>query len=93
MKKILIILLVLMGCIVGFAQLIELRGVETKWVDDGYSFYNMNSISVSIDAELYNSSQTLINTKSFTIKSKETYIWKITKPSGGYVKYKAYKIL
>lgn len=92
MKKILIILLVLMGGIVGFAQLIELRGVETKWVDDGYSFYNMNSISVSIDAELY-SDDKLVNTKSFTIKSKETYIWKITKHSDGYVKYKAYKIL
>lgn len=48
----------------------------------GYSFYNMNSIPVSVDAKLYerrsdsNMSATLVETKSFVLNSKESYIWK-----------------
>ena len=71
----------------------EVHGVETKltkysgpeygsknlWF--GYSFTNMNSIPVSIDAELYEITRTredgkIVSTKSFTLKSGETYIWK-----------------
>ncbi|MGM9774184.1 MAG: hypothetical protein ACI3Y2_03145 [Candidatus Egerieousia sp.] len=49
----------------------------------GFSFTNMNSIPVSVDAELYSAIREhssveyrLITTKSFTLKSGETYIWK-----------------
>lgn len=70
----------------------EVHGVETKltkysgseygsknlWF--GYSFTNMNSIPVSIDAELYETRTRedgkIVSTKSFTLKSGETYIWK-----------------
>lgn len=56
---------------------------ESKYYNTwfGYEFHNMNSIPVSVDAKLYRkwSSQddyTLINTKSFVLNSKESYIWK-----------------
>ena len=87
----------LMSSVVGFAQLSELKGVETKLViyDDqeykyynsyteyyshstewfGFSFYNMNSITVSVEAELYYAGK-LVDTKTFSLASKETYIWK-----------------
>lgn len=48
----------------------------------GYEFHNMNSIPVSVDAKLYrkgwrdDDEYTLINTKSFVLNSKESYIWK-----------------
>lgn len=56
----------LMSTVVGFSQLSEVKGVETKldvydgkiygynkteWF--GYSFYNMNGFRVSVEAELY----------------------------------------
>lgn len=50
---------------------------STKWF--GYSFYNMNSIPVSVDAELYcveYGREKLVSTKAFNLKSKETYVWK-----------------
>ena len=50
---------------------------STKWF--GYSFYNMNSIPVSVDAELYcveYGIEELVSTKVFNLKSKETYVWK-----------------
>ena len=96
----------LMSSVVGFAQLSEVKGVETKLVvyDGseyevrngssrsgglnyrsstkwfGYSFYNMNSIPVSVEAELYKThdykGQLLVTTKTFNLKPGETYIWK-----------------
>lgn len=51
----------------------------------GYSFYNMNSIPVSVDAELYKRYyneaysryiEDLVDTKTFVLKSGENYIWK-----------------
>lgn len=87
----------LMSSVVGFAQLSEVKGVETKlviydgqeyeyWGDNaryasystewfGFSFYNMNSIPVSVEAELYYAGK-LVDTKTFSLASKETYIWK-----------------
>lgn len=74
----------------------EVRGVETKLVTYyssekrekyfGYEFYNMNSIPVSIDAELYyrsspNNEAILEETKSFVLDSKEKYIWKFEQNS------------
>lgn len=92
----------LMSSVVGFAQLSEVKGVETKvviydgpeyraaydknsysfkyhsstkWF--GFSFYNMNSISVSVEAELYQEDNgKMVATKSFNLKPNETYIWK-----------------
>lgn len=66
MKKICILIFTLMSSILGFSQLLEVKGVETKldvydgkiyannetkWF--GYSFYNMNGFHVSVEAELY----------------------------------------
>ena len=87
----------LMSSITSFAQLSEVKGVETKIAiyDDqeydyynaksgdyaystewfGFSFYNMNSIAVSVEAELYYAGK-LVDTKAFSLASKETYIWK-----------------
>lgn len=74
----------------------EVRGVETKLATYysseecekyfGYEFYNMNSIPVSIDAELYYRSNPsyeaiLKETKSFVLDSKEKYIWKFEQKS------------
>lgn len=47
----------------------------------GYQFLNLNSIPVSVDAELYvtnelTEEQNLRDTKTFVIEPKETYIWK-----------------
>ena len=95
----------LMSSVVGFAQLSEIKGVETKlviydgseysvacgyadrYMRDyqyksstkwfGFSFYNMNSISVSVEAELYQECDgKLVTTKTFNLKPNETYIWK-----------------
>lgn len=103
----------LMSCVVGFAQLLEVKGVETKLViyDGseyeayafsgsyksstkwfGYSFYNMNSIPVSVEAELYKThddkGQWLVATKTFNLKPGETYIWKHENTSAFKVNYK-----
>lgn len=91
----------LVSSVVGFAQLLELKGVETKLViyDGreyyvktyseqyksctkwfGYSFYNMNSIPVSVEARLYENDDDdgprMITTKTFNLKPGEAYIWK-----------------
>lgn len=53
------------------------EGGSTLWF--GFSFYNMNSIPVSVDAKLYeryDTCVTLIDTKSFVLEPKESYIWK-----------------
>lgn len=51
---------------------------STRWF--GYSFYNMNSIPVSVEAELYcvleNGREKLEDTKTFNLRSQETYVWK-----------------
>lgn len=95
-----------MSSVVGFAQLSEVKGVETKLVvyDGseykavtgtsrsgshyyrssikwfGYSFYNMNSIPVSVEARLYENDEyrgpKIITTKTFNLKPGEAYIWK-----------------
>lgn len=107
----------LMSSVVGFAQLSEVKGVETKLVvydgseykvrdgssrsgDSyykystkwfGYSFYNMNSIPVSVEAELYKThdykGQLLVTTKTFNLKPGETYIWKHENTSAFMVNY------
>ena len=107
----------LMSSVVGFAQLSEVKGVETKLVvydgseykveagrsrgGDyhykyftkwfGYSFYNMNSIPVSVEAELYKThdykGQLLVTTKTFNLKPGETYIWKHENTSAFKVNY------
>lgn len=107
----------LMSSVVGFAQLSEVKGVETKLVVYngseykvrngssrngnslykystkwfGYSFYNMNSIPVSVEAELYKThdykGQLLVTTKTFNLKPGETYIWKHENTSAFKVNY------
>lgn len=71
----------------------EVRGVETRlkvyngsqygyyghYLWYGYAFTNMNSIPVSVDAELYRDTSygnRLVETKTFVLESQETYIWK-----------------
>ncbi len=104
MKKMCILIFALMSSVVGFAQLLEVKGVETKLViyDGseyevrtfsrgyrssttstkwfGYSFYNMNSIPVSVEARLYENYRydgpRIITTKTFNLEPGEAYIWK-----------------
>lgn len=92
MKKLFIILVVMLGIATTqiYAQN-EVRGVETKLVKYysiekktdylGYEFYNMNSIPVSIDVELWmkkydDDEYKVVETKTFVLDSKERYIWK-----------------
>ena len=88
MKKAFVIFFIAMiSSIVSYGQLQEVRGVETKlttyyngseeWF--GYSFYNMNSIPVSVEAELHCISfgeDKVKDVKTFNLKSGEEYIWK-----------------
>ena len=46
---------------------------STKWF--GFSFYNMNTIPISVDAVLYYGGN-IVDSKSFVLKSNESYIWK-----------------
>lgn len=87
-KAFLIFFIAMISSIVSFGQLQEVKGVETKlttyyngsskWY--GYSFYNMNSIPVSVEAELHEVSNekgdNVIDVKTFNLKSNEEYIWK-----------------
>lgn len=97
-KAFLIFFIAMISSIVSFGQLQEVKGVETKlttyegssyykgdynyteWF--GFSFYNMNSIPVSVEAELhriYNNQgrhDEVIDVKTFNLKSGEEYIWK-----------------
>ncbi len=110
-----------------FAQLKEVRGVQTRVVeyksDDyiayhdaynnsngpgynrhGFEFKNENNYSVWVETELYDSNGKIVDTKSFTLNAKESYVWKVgdklihytwlayeDKYDQYYVKYKAYK--
>jgi len=108
MKKILLCILLFSATLTGFAQLPEVKGIETKWTTYdggttyticeksgsyypdgcksiekdtyfGYSFLNMNSYSVTVEAELWitdDNGKTLLDTKSFVLDSKECYVWK-----------------
>lgn len=62
----------------GSNRIQSLYKYSTKWF--GYSFCNMNSIPISVEAEFYvvrwQSKPELVDTKTFNLKSKETYIWK-----------------
>ena len=86
-KAFLIFFIAMMSSIVSFGQLQEVKGVETKlttyyngssnWF--GYSFYNMNSIPVSIEAELHEVSEKgdkVIDVKTFNLQPKEEYVLK-----------------
>lgn len=78
----------MISSIVSFGQLQEVKGVETKlttyyngssrWF--GYSFYNMNSIPVSVEVELHEVSEkngdNVIDVKTFNLQSKEEYVLK-----------------
>ena len=101
MKKLFLFLVVMISVSnLAFAQN-EVRGVETKiskyegprysakgdcYLWFGYQFTNLNSISVSVDVELYRDDE-LISTKSFVLKSKEIYIWKFEHNSDFQVYY------
>ncbi len=89
MKKAFVIFFIAMiSSIVSFGQLQEVKGVETKLTTYyngskerfGYSFYNMNSIPVSVEAELHKVSEKngdeVIDVKTFNLQPKEEYIWK-----------------
>lgn len=87
-KAFLIFFIAMMSSIVSFGQLQEVKGVETKlttyyngssdWF--GYSFYNMNSIPVSVEAELHEVSEkngdNVIDVKTFNLQPKEEYVLK-----------------
>lgn len=128
MKKIIVFLTVLMclASVNAFAQLKEVRGVQTRVVEyqgdkkmayhdwsenpepgykrHGFEFNNENNYSVWVETELYYSDGRIVDTKSFTLNAKESYVWKVgdklIKSIYGeytdcydkyYVKYKAYK--
>lgn len=120
MKKMMIVITVLMclTSINGFAQLKEVRGVQTRVVEykndegnerHGFEFKNENSYPVWVEAELvtqgfvYDGYSEVIggtrDTKNFTLKAGETYIWKCGERmywkrdyyDRYFVKYKAYK--
>lgn len=86
-KAFLIFFIAMISSIVSFGQLQEVKGVETKlttyyngraWF--GYSFYNMNSIPVSVEVELHEVSETngdnVIDVKTFNLQPKEEYVLK-----------------
>ena len=129
MKKLFLLVSAVFAIIVCYAQLKEVRGIQTsavKYYDEdykmnvgGFEFVNENDYSVWVDAELctqgftYNDDTYTYTyvirgtraTKSFSLKPKETYVWKcgdkmIFKEYSGdygdysekfYVQYKAYK--
>lgn len=100
-KAFLIFFIAMISSIVSFGQLQEVKGVETKlttyyngssdWF--GFSFYNMNSIPVSIEAELhciYRSEDKVIDVKTFNLKPGEEYIWKRENDTDFKVEYTDY---
>lgn len=105
MKKAFVIFFIAMiSSIVSFGQLQEVKGVETKlttyyngsgeWF--GYSFYNMNSIPVSVEAELHRIypseyEDKVIDVKTFNLKPGEEYIWKQENNSNFSVEYGSYR--
>lgn len=126
MKKAIILFCLVMSLFTtsAFAQLQEVRGIETRLVEYignsyslegvlvdenipmyGFELHNTNSITVSVDIELYYKSSDgdkLVTTKSVTLKPGETYIfkqeklWTFIKKEGRinnyYIRYKAYKV-
>lgn len=80
-------------------------GGEDKYPWFAYEFTNLNSIPVSVEVELYSTRNTndfrIIATKSFVLKSGESYVFKTNEKGIDeglyqkyyYVKYKAYKLL
>lgn len=120
MKKTMAILSILLCCmsINSYAQLKEVRGVQTRVVTyydtdkkrelHGFEFKNENNYSVWVEAELVTQGFTYDysevtggtrDTKNFTLKAGETYIWKCGERmywnrdyyDRYFVKYKAYK--
>ena len=106
MKKIFVILGVCaITAIVAYAQLVEVRGVETKMVKsrekgDEYSnfeFRNTNKFKVSVEAELWTTGYGLVNegrksAKDFVLSAGETYTWKTELwHTGAYTYYVKYK--
>lgn len=84
-KAFLIFFIAMISSIVSFGQLQEVKGVETKlttYCSDwfGYSFYNMNSIPVSVESELHEvcgkNGDNVIDVKTFILQPKEEYVWK-----------------
>lgn len=103
MKKVLLIVCLTLSMFATSAFSQEVRGVETRRVtyegpmyqhyDDwyntyyGFEFHNLNSISVSVDIEIYLKSyetdnrgvpipDKLIDTKTIVLKPNETYVYK-----------------
>lgn len=105
MKKLFFVMLAALSIsLCAYAQLKEVRGVLTKQTEYkngsitcyGYTFTNENNYSVWIEAELwystYDRDNYITNTKSFTLKPGESYLWRtFTDQYHYYVKYKAYK--
>lgn len=100
-KAFLIFFIAMISSIVSFGQVQEVKGVETKlttyyngsdeWF--GYSFYNMNSIPVSVEAELhcvYLSEDKVEDVKTFNLKPGEEYIWKQENNDDFEVEYSSY---
>lgn len=103
MKKAFVIFFIAMiSSIVSFGQLQEVKGVETKLTTYyngskecfGYSFYNMNSIPVSVEAELhciFYGEDKVKDVKTFNLKSGEEYIWKQENNNDFKVEYSSYR--
>lgn len=123
MKKLFLLVSAVFAIIVCYAQLKEVRGIQTrtvKYYDEnykmdlgGFEFVNENDYSVWVDAELCThgfsySDKNIVRgtraTKSFSLKPKETYVWKCgdkmafqwsnsyyNYSKNFYVQYKAYK--
>lgn len=103
-KAFLIFFIAMISSIVSFGQLQEVKGVETKlttyyngsskWF--GYSFYNMNSIPVSVEVELHEVSEKgdkVIDVKTFNLQPKEEYVLKFENRftySDGYYPFAVY---
>ena len=90
-----------------FAQLDEVRGVETEWVQvagQGNSncncrLTNRNSFTVSVDVELWEFTGTdlgdaVMQTKSFILEPGESFEWEIQKKAkdGHFVTYRAFRL-
>ena len=106
MKRIFVILGVcLIAVIAMYAQLIEVKGVETSQVAVNtnnirfdFEFRNTNNFKVSVEAEMWTYDQRVkrgeyrVNAVDFVLGAGETYIWKVGVIKDRFVKYKAYKV-
>ena len=98
MKKVFIIIGILMtSTMLGFAQCFEVKGVETKRVEerdrDGIEFNNTNNYSVTVEAELrvpaYSKSRLsenyfTVDTKTFVIEANGKHLWEYADYSATY---------